>query len=130
MSPGFTGTLSGQLIEPSQVSYNAIALSANLTLAWPNLSTTGSFTANIIEVTPSAGSLSITMPDATQRSVGQQVLFRNMTGTAFTVVLNDFTYHPEDLVFLSWFARQTPSTAVNGWYTFLNTYTSAPPVCH
>jgi hypothetical protein len=85
MSPGFTGTLSGQLIEPSQVSYNAIALSANLTLAWPNLSTTGSFTANIIEVTPSAGSLSITMPDATQRSVGQQVLFRNMTGTAFTV---------------------------------------------
>ncbi len=82
---GFTATLSGQLIEPSQVSYNAIALSANLTLAWPNLSTTGSFTANIIEVTPSAGSLSITMPDATQRSVGQQVLFRNMTGTAFTV---------------------------------------------
>jgi hypothetical protein len=45
-------------------------------------------------------------------------------------VLNDFTYHPEDLVFLAWFARQTPSTAVNGWYTFLNTYTSAPPVCH
>lgn len=85
MSPGFTGTLSGQLIEPSQVSYNAIALSANLTLAWPNLSTTGSFTANIIEVTPSAGSLSIIMPDATQRSIGQQVLFRNMTGTAFTV---------------------------------------------
>jgi len=53
-----------------------------------------------------------------------------VTGIAFTVVLNDFTYHPEDLVFLAWFARQTPSTAVNGWYTFLNTYTSAPPVCH
>jgi hypothetical protein len=52
-----------------------------------------------------------------------------VTGIAFDVTLNGMTYHPEDLVFLSWFARQTPSTAVNGWYTFLNSFASPPVVC-
>jgi hypothetical protein len=52
-----------------------------------------------------------------------------VTGIAFDVTMNGMTYHPEDLVFLSWFARQTPSTAVNGWYTFLNSFGSPPAVC-
>jgi hypothetical protein len=47
----------------------------------------------------------------------------------FPVTTGTTTYHPEDLVFVPWFARQTPSTSVNGWYTFLNTYRSPPPVC-
>jgi hypothetical protein len=34
--------------------------------------------------------------------------------------INGFTYHPQDLVFLSWFG-QTPSTAVNNWVTFQGT---------
>jgi hypothetical protein len=38
------------------------------------------------------------------------------------VVLNDYTYHPEDLTFLSWFSCAVPSTSVNGWYTFGNYY--------
>ncbi len=42
-----------------------------------------------------------------------------VTGIAFPVPLNGFTYHPEDLVFLPWFARESPSPSVNGWYTFL-----------
>jgi hypothetical protein len=52
-----------------------------------------------------------------------------VTGIAFEVTMNGKTYHPEDLVFLSWFARQSPSTAVNGWYTFLNSYSAPPAVC-
>ena len=40
------------------------------------------------------------------------------------------TYHPEDLVFLPWFSRQSPSSSVKHWYTFLNTFSSAPAVCH
>ena len=50
-----------------------------------------------------------------------------VTGNAFTVSKGGKTYHPEDLVFLSWFARQTPSLAVNGWYTFLNGFASPQP---
>jgi hypothetical protein len=45
------------------------------------------------------------------------------------ILLNGYTYHPEDLTFLPWFALQTPSTSVNGWYTFGNYYTS-PAVCN
>ena len=46
-----------------------------------------------------------------------------------TVVLNGYTYHPQDLTFLGWFAGQTPSTtSVNGWYTFGNFYKS-PASC-
>ena len=52
-----------------------------------------------------------------------------VTGTAFEVTMGGFTYHPEDLVFLPWFARQTPSSSVNGQYTFLNSFPSPPPVC-
>jgi hypothetical protein len=52
-----------------------------------------------------------------------------VTGKAFTATLNGFTYHPEDLVFLSWFAHQKPSTAVNGQYTFLKTFTIVAAKC-
>ena len=52
-----------------------------------------------------------------------------VTGNAFNTTLNGFTYHPEDLVFFSWFARQTPSIAVNGWYTFLNGFSTPSATC-
>ena len=53
-----------------------------------------------------------------------------VTGSAFNVTLNGFTYHPEDLVFFPWFARISPSTSVNGWYTFLNAFAAPQGVCH
>jgi hypothetical protein len=56
-----------------------------------------------------------------------------VTGNAFTVTTGGtfpFTYHPEDLVFFPWFARISPSTSVNGWYTFLNAFSAPQPVCH
>ena len=52
-----------------------------------------------------------------------------VTGTTFEVTMNGFTYHPEDLVFLPWFAREVPSTSVNGWYTFLNSFSSPQFIC-
>ena len=45
------------------------------------------------------------------------------------IALNGYTYHPEDLTFLPWFAEQIPSTSVNGWYTFGNFY-SSPVACN
>ena len=52
-----------------------------------------------------------------------------VTGTAVPATLDGVTYHPEDLVFLSWFARESPSSAVNGWYTFANTFTTPAAPC-
>jgi hypothetical protein len=50
---------------------------------------------------------------------------------AFAATLHGTTSPPEDLTFVSWFARESPSSAVNGWYTFVNTYMSGavfPPL--
>jgi hypothetical protein len=54
-----------------------------------------------------------------------------VTGIAFDVNLNGFTYHPEDLVFLPWFEKAVaPTSSVNGWYTFLNSYSGPSTVCN
>jgi hypothetical protein len=34
------------------------------------------------------------------------------------VRINGFTYHLQDLALLQWFSRETPSSALNGWYAF------------
>ena len=45
------------------------------------------------------------------------------------ITLGGFTYHLQDLTFLPWFSQQSPSTSVNGWYTFGNTFSSASTTC-
>ncbi len=50
-------------------------------------------------------------------------------GTTYPVTQKGFTYDVAEAAFLSWFARQSPSTAVNGWYSSQNTLTAPPPIC-
>ena len=81
----FTQTFGGNTIYPSDVSYLALALSANTTLEWPLEASTGSnIVARIIDVTPTAA-YSITMPDATLTGVGQTILFNNLGPYTVTV---------------------------------------------
>ncbi|HEY2778587.1 MAG TPA: hypothetical protein VGI77_11860 [Gaiellaceae bacterium] len=47
-----------------------------------------------------------------------------VVGIGFPQTTNGFTYHPEDEVFLPWFARQVPSSSQDGKYTFMNTFTT------
>lgn len=82
----YTETFGGGTIYPADPSYLALALSADTTLVWPlNAPPDGTILARIIDVTPSAGSLSVTLPDATQGSTGFTVLFRNAGSDTFTV---------------------------------------------
>lgn len=55
-----------------------------------------------------------------------------LSGTLFPVTMaNGFTYHVQDLAFISWFYRQSPSIGVGGTYSLLGTFTtSAGPICH
>lgn len=48
---------------------------------------------------------------------------------AYPVTLNGVEYHPQDIAFLPWFERGSPSFSVNGYYSFRNELTSLPPVC-
>lgn len=81
----YTNPFTGQTVNPSQVSYESLTLSANTLLDWPINGTTGTPTANIIDVTASTAGLSLILPPATQVSTGQTVLVRNTGSNAFTV---------------------------------------------
>ena len=81
----YTNPFTGQTVNPSQVSYEALTLSANTLLDWPINGTTGTPTASIIDVTASTTGLYLIFPPATQVSTGQTVLVRNTGANPFTV---------------------------------------------
>lgn len=82
----FTSPFTGQVIQPTDVSYRAISMSANTSLSWPiNGSATDNAAARIMNVTATVGSLSLIMPPANQASVGQDALIRNVGANTFTV---------------------------------------------
>lgn len=82
----FISPFTGNVIQPTDVSYRAITLSANTQLQWPiNGSATDDYVARIMNVTATAGSLKLEMPPANQASVGQDALIRNVGATTFTV---------------------------------------------
>jgi hypothetical protein len=82
----FNSVFSGNVIQPTDVSFRAITLSVTTTLSWPiNGSDTDNAAARIMNVTATAGSLLLKMPPANQTSVGQDALIRNVGATTFTV---------------------------------------------
>jgi hypothetical protein len=52
-----------------------------------------------------------------------------LTGHTFKVKVGSFTYHPQELAFLSWFYHQKPSIAVNGWYSDQHTFKTYAKPC-
>lgn len=91
----YTNPYTGQTISPSQVGYEALTLANNPTpltgvfgavLQWPVNGNTDNVVANIIEVTATVTSLKLIMPPATQVSLGQSSLIRNIGANPFTVV--------------------------------------------
>lgn len=61
----------------------------------------------------------------TQLETGDPVV-----GYGFKISMpNGITYHPEDEVHYSWFARQSPSIAAGGYYTYLNNFAHVAKGC-
>jgi len=82
----YTNPFTGQTVSPSQVSYESLTISSNTVLQWPVNGTNGAVTtANIIEVTATTGGLNLALPVATQVSVGEAVIIRNIGSYSFTV---------------------------------------------
>jgi hypothetical protein len=83
----YNSPFTGNVIQPTDVSYRSIELSANLQLQWPiNGSTTDDVAARIMEVTATTTGLSLLMPPADQSSVGNDALIRNIGTNAITVL--------------------------------------------
>ncbi len=54
-----------------------------------------------------------------------------VVGYGFKVTMaNGLTYHPEDEVHFSWFARESPSRAARGYYTYLNNFPGIAQGCN
>jgi hypothetical protein len=82
----YVSPFTGDVIQPTDVSFRAVTLSANTQLNWPSNSTTNAdYAARIMQVTATAGSLSLYMPPADQNSVGNDALIRNIGANTFTV---------------------------------------------
>ena len=82
----YVSPFTGDVIQPTDVSYRSVTLSANTQLNWPSNSTTNTdYAARIMQVTATAGSLSLYMPPANQNSVGNDALIRNIGANTFTV---------------------------------------------
>ncbi len=52
-----------------------------------------------------------------------------LVGVAYEVEIGNTVYHPQDITFLSWFARQSPSEGIHGRYTYRGTFKTYSPVC-
>ena len=86
----FTDVFGGSTIQSSDVQFASVALIVSITTAWPPYATgTIQPLARIMQVTASAPSLTISLPDATKAGAGQDVLFDNSGANTFTVL--DFT---------------------------------------
>jgi hypothetical protein len=85
-NPTYINPFTGQTVSPSPVGYESLSISADTTLQWPiNGNDQTQVVANIIEVTATVASLSLIMPPATQVSVGQTALIRNIGSNTFVV---------------------------------------------
>lgn len=79
----FTGTV----IQPTDVSFRAITLSADTQLQWPiNGNATDDYAARIMDVTAATAGLELWMPPANQTSVGNDALIRNVGANSFDVL--------------------------------------------
>lgn len=81
----YNNTFGNDTVPPSQYGYQALSISANTTLVWPYNSTGGTTTSKLIDLTATAGSLSLTLPDATQVSTGEDILIRNVGAHSVTI---------------------------------------------
>jgi hypothetical protein len=85
----YTSPFTGNVIIPTDVSYQDISLTANVELVWPVFATDGNtVAARIMDVTPNASGRTVKMPAADQASVGQDALFNNPSGFNFDVLNN------------------------------------------
>jgi hypothetical protein len=87
----YTNPFSGQTINPSAVSYEALSVTANTLLEWPVNGNDSTPVSSIIDVTatangsaPTTGCL-LQLPPAQQVSTGESTLVRNIGSNPFTV---------------------------------------------
>jgi len=84
----YTSPFTGDIVQPTDVSYLELPFSANVVLSWPAYvppNSTDVAAARIIDATPSTAGLTIFFPPGSQGSVGTDILVRNLGATSLFV---------------------------------------------
>lgn len=82
----YVSPFTGDVVQPTDVSYRGFDLSVNTQLAWPiNGNASGNYAARIMEVNATVAGLTLRMPPANQTSVGTDSLIRGLGANSFTV---------------------------------------------
>jgi hypothetical protein len=104
--PTFVSPFTGDVVQPTDVSYFSLTFNTNQVLVWPNYAVPGATpvaAARVMDCTATAASLTISLPNATQGSVGTDILIRNKGDNPFIVVdatgLNGVTVAVGDAVY-------------------------------
>ena len=85
----FTNVFGGQVVRPSQLSYQSITMSSNTTLLWPTESLEGAvYVASEIDVTATATHLALLMPSALIAATGPATTITNVGTNTFSVADN------------------------------------------
>ena len=88
-TPTYTSPFTGTVVQPTDVSYYALALTSNTQLYWPAVvNPTQVPAARIMDVTPAASSLVLALPQADQGAVGTDILINNKG--SFSITVTDF----------------------------------------
>lgn len=86
MTLSYVSPFTGDVIQPTDVSFAAYTINAAFQLDWPSGATpTEKPAARIMDITAGSAGYSLIMPPANQVSVGQDALIRNLSANTFTV---------------------------------------------
>lgn len=82
----YTDVFGGANVYPSEISYSALTLTADVTLSWPTeTSASNNLATRIINISSATAGLSIFLPDAAKAGTGETILFNNVGAQTITV---------------------------------------------
>ena len=85
-TPVYVSPFTGTVVTATDVSYYALAFSANTQLFWPStVNNSETPAARIIDCVASTSGLVIALPQGNQGTLGADILFRNLGAQAFTI---------------------------------------------
>lgn len=84
----YTYVFGGATVYPAEVSYSALSLTTDVTLSWPEeTSSSSDLATKIIDITADAAGRKVILPDATKAGTGETILFNNQG--SYTVTVSD-----------------------------------------
>jgi hypothetical protein len=118
--PIYTDVFGGANIFPSEISYSALTLTADVTLSWPEeTSTSVNLATRIMNISAADAGRSIYLPDASKTGTGQTILFNNVGAQTITVRNDGGTQVVTIAAGTLWQVYLTNNSTANGTWSIL-----------